>query len=78
MLLLRGEARFALRGWKDAMNVSLQETSVLKRRLFFFLCHANILNRHMLFVFAYAEKIQLNALKGEQQYIQRDRGPSER
>lgn len=78
--MLRGEARFALRGWKDAMNVSLQETSVLKRKIFFnfIFCHANILNRHMLFVFAYAEQIQFNALKEEQRYIQRDQGPSER
>lgn len=38
MFILRGEARFALRGWKDAMNVSLQETSVLKRKIFILPC----------------------------------------
>lgn len=32
MLLLRGEARSAQRGWSDAMNVSLQETSFLMGR----------------------------------------------
>lgn len=36
MLLLRGEAPFAQRGWKDALNVSLQEASALKRRFLFF------------------------------------------
>lgn len=36
MLLLRGEAPFAQRGWKDSLNVSLQEASALKRRFIFF------------------------------------------
>lgn len=50
MPLLRGEARFAQRGWKETLNVSLQEASALKRRfIYFFLSHAHIPSRRVLF-----------------------------